>query len=112
MDHLRPKYVTPEEAAVHFRCCRQTIYKRFHRGIIPHRRFGDAILVSVSILEEDAELESNDAKKGTTQSGKTKTVQFPASQSQNKGKAQMGEGPQSARIRGQARSTEASRVVP
>ena len=82
MDHLRPKYMTPAEAAVHFRCCRQTIYKRVHRGTIPHRRFGAAILIPVSILEEGAEWESNEANEGTTQSGKTKTVQFPASASQ------------------------------
>ena len=69
MDHLRPKYMTPAEAAVHFRCCRQTIYKRVHRRTIPHRRFGDAILIPTSILEEGAEWESNDANEGTTQSG-------------------------------------------
>ena len=74
--------MTPAEAAVHFRCCRQTIYKRVHRGTIPHRRFGDAILIPVSILEEGAEWENNDASETITPSGKTKTVPFPASQSQ------------------------------
>ena len=79
MDHLRPKYMTPAEAARHLRCCRQTIYKRIHRGQIPHRRFGDAILIPVSYLEEDATWENNDASEAITPREKTRTVLFPDS---------------------------------
>ena len=75
--------MTPAEAAMHLRCCRQTIYKRIHRGQIPHRRFGEAILIPISFLEEDGtKRENNDAKKTTTQSERTRTVPFPASRSQ------------------------------
>jgi excisionase family DNA binding protein len=82
MDHLRPKYMTPAEAAMHLRCCRATVYKRIKRGTIPHRRFGDSILIPVSFLEEDGTTwENNDAKKATMPSEKIRTVQFPVSRS-------------------------------
>ena len=78
MDHLRPKYMTPAEAAVHFRCCRQTIYKRVHRGTIPHRRFGDAILIPVTQTRELRRAE------------KQRRFSFPLQHPNSKGQAQVG----------------------
>ena len=82
MDHLKPIWATVSEAAFHLRCCRQTIRNRIANGTIPYRVDGARYLIHRSVLEEGAPTWQNEKNAVVMPSGKTTTVQFPASQSQ------------------------------